>query len=208
VVATGKCASPDHNSPLLGTQRWCEFEGGPTPGDRSSAVPDATHHAPRPQRGSNAVFDDNDDRTDRSHMVSVQSVKNEPTSTVLDAVRSPPTSPRAAILLDTSLVLIETRQYGVSRLFSLKLQLTSAQVWSSSRGPPRSLYQDPRTNAGGRVEGAAGSGRCWVNGNGEADGQGSAGYEHSNTTFLRAETLIEGTQTPKLYPGSNLRTDK
>ena len=119
-------------------------------------------HAPRhsQQSTSNAVFNDNDDHSDRSHMVSVQSAKDELTPTVLDAVRSPPTNPRAAILLDTSLALIEARQYGVSRLFSLKLQLTSAQVWSSSRGPPRILYQDARTSARGRGEGAAGSERC------------------------------------------------
>jgi hypothetical protein len=61
-------------------------------------------------------------------MVSVQSAKDKLAFTVLDAVRSPPTSPRAAILLDASLALIEVRQYGVSRLFFLKLQLTSAQV--------------------------------------------------------------------------------
>jgi hypothetical protein len=134
-------------------------------------------------------------------MMYVQSVKRELTFTVLDAVRSPPTSPRAAIHLNTSQALIETGQYGVSQAFFLKLQLTSAQVWRSSQGPPRGLYQDARTNAGGRDEGAAGSGRSWVSGSGEADSQGSAGYEHSNTTFLRAETLIEETQTSKLYSG-------
>ena len=83
----------------------------------------------RATRGtSNAVFNDNDDRSDRFHMVSVRSAKDELASTVLNVFRSPPTSPRAAILLDTSLALIEARQYDVSRLFFLKLQLTFAQV--------------------------------------------------------------------------------
>jgi hypothetical protein len=128
-------------------------------GDRSSAVPDATPD--RVYGISNAVFNDDDDRSDRFHMVYVQSANDELTSIVLDAIRSPLTSPRATILLDTSPALIEARQYGVSRLFFLKLQLTSAQVWSSSREPSRSLYQGARTDARGRDEGAAGSERCY-----------------------------------------------
>ena len=44
-------------------------------------------------------------------------VKDELVSTVIDAVRCLPTSKQAAILLDTSLALIETGQYGVWRLF-------------------------------------------------------------------------------------------
>jgi len=50
-------------------------------------------------------------------MASVQGVKEELTSTVLDAVRCLPTNKQATILLDTSLTLIEAGQYGVSRLF-------------------------------------------------------------------------------------------
>jgi len=50
-------------------------------------------------------------------MASVQGVKEELISTVLDAVRCLPTSKQATILLDTSLALIEAGQCGVSRLF-------------------------------------------------------------------------------------------
>jgi hypothetical protein len=58
-------------------------------------------------------------------MASAQSAKDELTSTVLDAVRSLPTSKQAAILLETSLALIEAGQCGVSRLFFLEVSTHS-----------------------------------------------------------------------------------
>ena len=51
-------------------------------------------------------------------MTSVEA-KDELTPAVLDAVRCLPTDRQAAILLDTSLALIDSGQYDVSRLFFL-----------------------------------------------------------------------------------------
>ena len=50
-------------------------------------------------------------------MASIEDAKDELVSTVLDAVHYLPTNKQAAILLDTSLELIEAGQCGVSRLF-------------------------------------------------------------------------------------------
>lgn len=50
-------------------------------------------------------------------MSSTRAVKDELTSTLLDAVHCLSASKRAAILLDASLALIEAGQCGVSRLF-------------------------------------------------------------------------------------------
>ena len=49
-------------------------------------------------------------------MASIEGIKEELASTVLDAVRCLPISKQAAILLDTSLSLIETGQCAVLRL--------------------------------------------------------------------------------------------
>jgi hypothetical protein len=50
-------------------------------------------------------------------MASLEDAKDELISTVLDAVRCLPINKQAAILLDTSLALIDAGQCGVSRLF-------------------------------------------------------------------------------------------
>jgi len=51
-------------------------------------------------------------------MTSIQCVKDKLTPTVLDAVRYLPTSKQAAILLDTSIALIEAGQYGIFTVIS------------------------------------------------------------------------------------------
>jgi hypothetical protein len=69
------------------------------------------------RRVCKTVLDD-DNHTHEPHMTSA-SLKEKFTFTILDAVRCLPNSKQAAILLDTSLALIEAGQYGVSRLLSV-----------------------------------------------------------------------------------------
>ena len=64
---------------------------------------------------SDAIFDCDDD-SNWPYMTSIQCVKDQLTTTVLDAVRYLPTGKQAAILLDTSLALIEAGQCGGFRV--------------------------------------------------------------------------------------------
>lgn len=73
---------------------------------------------------SDTIFDD-DDHNDQSHMTPSQGAGDELISTIFDAVRCLPTNKQAAILLDTSLALIESGQCGVSRLFFSSFYLLS-----------------------------------------------------------------------------------
>lgn len=57
-------------------------------------------------------------------MASIEGIKEELASTVLDAVRCLPINKQAAILLDTSLSLIETGQCAVSLLLLSTLGLS------------------------------------------------------------------------------------
>ena len=66
-------------------------------------------------------------------MTPIQCVKDQLTSTVLDAVRYLPTSKQAAILLDTSLGLIEAGQCGGYKLFSKTLVHPSADMETKSK---------------------------------------------------------------------------
>ncbi|KAF9646163.1 hypothetical protein BDM02DRAFT_296674 [Thelephora ganbajun] len=112
------------NSLPSGSGPWDEFEDGTDTGDHegtgdwSSAVSDPAHHVLGHSRQGvcETILDGNDDKDDhddKSHMTSVQGVEDELVSTVLDAVRCLPINKQAAILLDTSLELIEAGQYGI-----------------------------------------------------------------------------------------------
>jgi len=91
--------------------------------DQSSAVSDAVYHAlaTHTEASPDAIFDHNDGDSSRPYMTPIQCAKDQLTSTVLDAIRYLPTSKLAAILLDTSLALIEAGQCGVFAVISLKL---------------------------------------------------------------------------------------
>lgn len=86
--------------------------------DRNAAVSDSVHHAPdhSPQGVSDTIFDD-----DQFPMASTQRAEGGLISAVFDAIRCLPASKQAAILLDTSLALIEAGQCGVLRLCFLEL---------------------------------------------------------------------------------------
>ena len=60
------------------------------------------------------ISTEDDGHSGRSLMASIEGIKDELVSTVLDAIRCLPTNKQAAVLLDTSLALIEAGQYGVS----------------------------------------------------------------------------------------------
>jgi hypothetical protein len=113
--------------------------------DQNSAISDSPHHASNQslQGVCETIFDDDDNRNGQSHMTSV-GVKDELVSTLFDAVRCLPADKQAAILLDTSLVLIEAGQCGVSRLFFLNINSLScadmepkSKIFSKSTSRPR-----------------------------------------------------------------------
>ena len=132
-----------------------EFEDG----DRSPAISDVGHHAlgHSPQGASDTILDEDDDPSGRSPMASVEDANGELISTVLDAVRCLPTNKQAAILLDTSLALIEAGRCGVSRLFfsSSNLPLradmeTKLKIFSKSISRRRGYHKRTQRR------------RCWL----------------------------------------------
>jgi len=84
-------------------------------------------------------------------MASTEHAEDELISTVLDAVRCLPTNKQAAILLDTSLALIEAGQCGVLRLFFSSSNLpsragmeTKSNIFSKSISKHRDYHKRTR----------------------------------------------------------------